>query len=158
MAKITIISDKGIQLIEKFECSGDVNNFLKAYKCPAGVWTIGIGTTVYPDGQKVKEGDTCTKEQAYQYLQNDLTFTQQQVDSYTTDAIDQNQFDALVSFAYNLGVNALKSSTLLKKVNANISDPTIRDEFMRWVHGGGVVLPGLVNRRKAEADLYFGVL
>jgi lysozyme len=158
MAKITTISSKGIQLIEQFECSGNVNNFLKAYKCPAGVWTIGIGTTVYPNGQKVKEGDTCTKEQAYQYLQNDLLFTEKQVDSYTTDAISQNQFDALVSFAYNVGVNGLKTSTLLKKVNANTNDPTIRDEFMRWVYGGGVVLPGLVNRRKAEANLYFGIV
>lgn len=158
MAKITTISSKGIQLIEQFECSGNVNNFLKAYKCPAGVWTIGIGTTVYPNGQKVKEGDTCTKEQAYQYLQNDLLFTEKQVDSYTIDAINQNQFDALVSFAYNVGVNALKTSTLLKKVNANTNDPTIRDEFMRWVYGGGVVLPGLVNRRKAEANLYFGIV
>lgn len=158
MAKITTISSKGIQLIEQFECSGNVNNFLKAYKCPAGVWTIGIGTTVYPNDQKVKEGDACTKEQAYQYLQNDLLFTEKQVDSYTTDAINQNQFDALVSFAYNVGVNALKTSTLLKKVNANTNDPTIRDEFLRWVYGGGVVLPGLVNRRKAEANLYFGIV
>lgn len=158
MTKITTISSKGIQLIEQFECSGNVNNFLRAYKCPAGVWTIGIGTTVYPNGQKVKEGDTCTKEQAYQYLQNDLLFTEKQVDSYTTDAINQNQFDALISFAYNVGVNALKTSTLLKKVNANTNDPTIRDEFMRWVYGGGVVLPGLVNRRKAEANLYFGIV
>jgi lysozyme len=155
MCKITTISDKGIQLIEQFECSGDVTKFLKAYLCPAGVWTIGIGTTVYPDGQKVKQGDLITKEQAYDYLRFDLAYTEKQVDSYTTDSINQNQFDALVSFAYNVGTGALKSSTLLKKVNANPSDPTIRKEFERWVHGGGKVLPGLVTRRKAEADLYF---
>jgi lysozyme len=79
------------------------------------------------------------------------------VDSFCRDDINQNQFDALVSFAYNLGVGNLKSSTLLKKVNANPSDPTIRDEFMKWVNGGGKKLPGLVKRRQAEADLYFGV-
>lgn len=155
MAKITAISQKGIQLIEQFECSGNVNNFLKAYKCPAGVWTIGIGTTIYPTGKKVKEGDVITKEQAYQYLRFDLAFTEKQVDSYAIDIINQNQFDALVSFAYNVGVGALKSSTLLKKLNINPKDPTIRDEFNKWVYGGGQKLPGLIARRKAEGDLYF---
>ncbi len=155
MGKITAISEKGIQLIEEFECSGNVEDFLTAYKCPSGVWTIGIGTTVYPNGQKVKTGDQITREQAYEYLQNDLAFTEKQVDSYTTDAVNQNQFDALISFAYNLGTGALKSSTLLRKVNINPSDPTIRDEFLRWVHASGKVLQGLVNRRMAEADLYF---
>ncbi|NOU20102.1 MAG: lysozyme [Bacteroidales bacterium] len=155
MPKITTISQRGIQLIEQFECSGNVNNFLKAYLCPAGVWTIGIGTTVYSNGQKVKQGDICTSAQAYDYLRHDLAFTERQVDSYTTDAINQNQFDALVSFAYNVGVNALKSSTLLKKVNADPSDLFIRNEFMRWVYGGGKKLPGLIRRREAEANLYF---
>lgn len=155
MAKITNISPKGIHLIEKFECSDNVNNFLRAYKCPAGVWTIGIGTTVYPNGQRVKEGDVITKDQAYEYLKFDLSNTEKQVDSYTVDVINQNQFDALISFAYNLGVNALRSSTLLKKVNANPIDPSIRNEFNRWIHAGGQVLPGLVARRAAEADLYF---
>jgi len=157
MSKITSISLKGIQLIEHFECGGDVTKYLNAYKCPAGVWTIGIGTTVYPNGQKVKQGDVATKDQAYQYLQHDLQSTELQVDSYTVDSIKQFQFDALVSFAYNVGTGALKSSTLLKKVNANASDPSIRDEFNKWTHGGGKVLPGLVARRQAEADLYFSV-
>lgn len=155
MAKIISISQKGIQLIEQFECSGNVDKFLKAYKCPAGVWTIGIGTTVYPSGEKVKEGDVATKEQAYDYLRFDLAFTERQVDSYTVDSINQNQFDALVSFAYNVGNGALKSSTLLKKLNINPNDPTIADEFNKWTRGGGKVLPGLVARRKAEAELYF---
>jgi len=156
MSKITQMSQKGILLIEHFECSGDVTKFLKAYKCPAGVMTIGIGTTVYPNGNKVQEGDVCTADQAYQYLQHDLQGTIKQVDSYTTDSINQNQFDALVSFAYNVGTGALKTSTLLKKVNANPNDPSIADEFKKWTHGGGKVLPGLVARRQAEADLYFG--
>ncbi len=155
MSKISSISPKGIQLIEQFECGGNVDNFLKAYKCPAGVWTIGVGTTVYPSGRRVKEGDTCTRDEAYRYLRNDLIFTEEQVDSYTVDSINQNQFDALVSFAYNVGVGALKSSTLLKIININPNDPTIRDEFNKWVYGGGEKLPGLITRREAEADLYF---
>ncbi len=155
MSKISSISQKGIQLIEQFECSGNVDNFLQAYKCPAGVWTIGVGTTVYPSGRRVKEGDTCTRDEAYGYLRNDLIFTEEQVDSYTVDSINQNQFDALVSFAYNAGVGALKSSTLLKIININPNDPTIRDEFNKWVYGGGEKLPGLIARREAEADLYF---
>ena len=80
---------------------------------------------------------------------------EQYVDSYCRDDINQNQFDALVSFAYNLGPANLKSSTLLKKVNANPEDETIRAEFMKWTKAGGRVLRGLVRRREAEANLYF---
>ena len=77
------------------------------------------------------------------------------VDSYCRDDINQNQFDALVSFAYNLGPANLKSSTLLKKVNANPEDETIAAEFMKWVKAGGKTLKGLVRRREAESQLYF---
>jgi lysozyme len=77
------------------------------------------------------------------------------VDSYCVDTINQNQFDALVSFCYNVGPGNLKSSTLLKKVNANPNDPTIRTEFLKWNKGGGKVLAGLTRRRTAEANLYF---
>jgi lysozyme len=152
---ISSISDNCLRLIEVFESSGDVSKFLTAYKCPAGVWTIGIGTTIYPTGQRVKEGDHCTPQQAFEFLRFDLRNIQQTVDSYTTDAIDQSQFDSLVSFAYNLGTNALKGSTLLKKVNRNVNDPSIQAEFEKWVNAGGKKLPGLVRRRKAEAWLYF---
>jgi Phage-related lysozyme (muraminidase) len=155
MSKITTVSDQCLQLIEQFECGGNVAKYLTAYKCPAGVWTIGIGTTVYPNGQKVKQGDVATKDQAYEYLQHDLKTTEVSVDSFTIDTINQHQFDALVSFAYNVGTGALKGSTLLKKVNVNPSDSTIRAEFNKWVNGGGKVLPGLIKRRAAEADLYF---
>jgi len=155
MAKITNISQKGIQLIIHFECSDNLTKFLNAYKCPAGVMTIGVGTTVYPNGQKVRVGDVITVDQAYEYLRHDLAYTERQVDAFTTDLVNQNQFDSLICFAYNTGTAALKGSTLLKKVNINPNDVTIRDELNKWTHGGGKVLPGLVNRRKAEADLYF---
>jgi lysozyme len=84
-----------------------------------------------------------------------LVSFEQYVDSYCRDDINQNQFDALVSFAYNLGPGNLKSSTLLKKVNANPEDESIRLEFMKWVKAGGKTLKGLVRRREAEANLYF---
>jgi lysozyme len=71
------------------------------------------------------------------------------------DTITQNQFNALVSFAYNLGAQSLKGSTLLKKVNANPNDPTIAVEFLKWVNAGGRKVAGLVRRREAEANLYF---
>jgi len=96
-----------------------------------------------------------TEEQGTELLQSMLVNFEKYVDSYCRDDINQNQFDALVSFAYNLGPANLKSSTLLKKVNANPEDETIRAEFMKWVKAGGKTLQGLVKRRTAEADLYF---
>ena len=84
-----------------------------------------------------------------------LVSYERSVDSYCVDTINQNQFDALCSFAYNCGVGNLKSSTLLKKVNKNPNDPTIKDEFLKWNKGGGKVLTGLTKRRIEEAQLYF---
>ena len=81
----------------------------------------------------------------------DLATFMKGVDTYTTDAITQGQYDALVSFSYNLGLNSLKTSTLLKKVNNNPQDPTIQDEFLKWKFAGGEALAGLLKRRKSEA-------
>lgn len=129
---------------------------LKAYKDAVGVWTIGWGTIQYPNGKRVKQGDTCTEAQAYEYLMYEINTKSIAIQHHFFNvAINQNMFDALVSFTYNLGVGALAKSTLLKKVKANPQDPAIRAEFNRWVNGGGKKLPGLVRRRKAEADLYF---
>ena len=151
MSKITKTGTAGIELIKKFE------GFMsKPYKCPAGVPTIGYGATFYPDGKKVTMSDKAiTEAEGTALLASMLTKFEQYVDSYCVDTITQNQFDALVSFCYNLGPNNLKSSTLLKKVNANPNDETIRAEFMKWTKAGGRVLKGLVTRRTAEADLYF---
>ena len=149
--KITTTGDKGIALIKQFE--GFSAN---PYKCPAGISTIGYGATFYPDGKKVAMTDAAINEsQATDLLRVMLKSFEQYVDSYCRDDINQNQFDALVSFAYNLGPANLKASTLLKKVNANPSDPTIKDEFLKWTKAGGQTLPGLVRRRTAEAELYF---
>jgi len=148
--KITKISKKGLDLIKKFE-----GLKLKPYLCSAGVPTIGYGNTLYENGKKVSLKDTIiTEQRATELLSNSLKNLEQHVDSFCRDDINQNQFDALVSFAFNLGPYNLKS-TLLKKVNKNPNDPTIRDEFMRWTKAGGKVLKGLVERRKCEADLYF---
>jgi len=143
------VSENCIKLIEHFE-----GCYLKAYKCPAGVWTIGIGTTLYANGIRVKEGDEITIEQAYQELYDELEQKAETVDSYTRDTIEQYEFDSLCSFAYNVGLSALKNSRLLIKVNANAPEAEISKQFNRWIYGGGQILPGLVRRRLSEAYLY----
>jgi len=151
MAKITKVSKKGLELIKKYE-----GFRASPYKCPAGVPTIGYGATYYPTGKRVKMTDPpITEKQATDLLKQMIIPFEKAVDTYCIDSINQNQFDALVSFAYNVGTNALKNSTLLRKLNVNANDPTIRDEFMRWTKAGGKTLKGLVNRRKEESDLYF---
>ena len=149
--KITKTGTAGIEIIKLME------GFRSApYKCPAGIPTIGYGATFYPGGKKVTMADaTITEARGTEQLQSMLVSFEQYVDSYCRDDINQNQFDALVSFAYNLGPGNLKSSTLLKKVNANPEDESIRLEFMKWVKAGGKTLKGLVRRREAEANLYF---
>ena len=126
-----------------------------AYLCPAGVWTIGYGTTFYPSGVKVKKGDTCDIDTALMYLKYDIKIFSQKVDSFTTDQVNQNQFDALVSFAYNVGTEALRKSTLLKLVNANPNDQRIRKEFQKWIYADGKKSGGLIKRRQDEANIYF---
>lgn len=149
--KITKTGNAGIDMIKRFE------GFRSApYKCPAGVPTIGYGATFYPGGKKVTMADKAiTEEEATALLLGMLVKFEQYVDSYCVDTVTQNQFDALVSFCYNLGPANLKASTLLKKVNANPNDESIRAEFMKWTKAGGRTLKGLVTRRTAEADLYF---
>jgi len=149
--KITKISNLGLELIKKYE-----GFRAKAYLCPSNVKTIGFGSTYYEDGSKVKLTDSpITLERATELLEALLVSYERSVDSYCVDTINQNQFDALCSFAYNCGVGNLKSSTLLKKVNKNPNDPTIKDEFLKWNKGGGKVLSGLTKRRIEEAQLYF---
>lgn len=145
-----VISNKLKELVKEFEgCK------LKAYKCPAGIWTIGYGNTQYENGKAVKEGDVITLERAEQLLEIILIKFVQQVLELVKSNINQNQRDALTDFAYNCGVGNLKTSTLLKKVNADPKDKTIRAEFEKWTRANGKVLNGLVKRRNAEANLYF---
>jgi lysozyme len=145
-----VISNKLKELVKEFEgCK------LNAYKCPAGIWTIGYGNTQYENGKAVKEGDIITLERAEQLLEIILIKFIQQVGEIVKSNINQNQKDALTDFAYNCGVGNLKNSTLLKKVNADPKDKTIRAEFEKWTRANGKVLNGLVKRRNAEANLYF---
>ena len=142
--------NRGIATIKKFE-----GLKLKAYLCPAGVWTIGYGNTFYENNSKVSPTDKITIDRADQLLFFIVAKFEGEVKKVVKSAINENQLGALTSFAFNAGTGNLQKSTLLKKVNANPNDPTIRDEFMKWTRAGGKVLNGLVTRRKAEADLYF---
>lgn len=155
----------GIKILHDFEkCAKELpNGMIQAYKCPADVWTIGWGNTFYEDGRPVKEGDVITKERADSLFQVILNRFERDVLSLVKSKVNQNQFSALVSFAYNVGSDidadsipeGLGDSTLLKLVNADPNDPSIRNEFGQWKKSKGKVLPGLIRRRKAEADLYF---
>jgi lysozyme len=149
--RITKTGPNGLALITKWE-----GLKLRPYLCSAKVATIGFGSTYYENGTRVTMNDApITKERALELFKNTLSTYERGVDSFTVDTINQNQFDALTSFAYNLGTQALKGSTLLKKVNTNPNDPTIANEFAKWTRANGVILKGLVSRRKAEAELYF---
>jgi len=145
-----MINKATIDLIKKYE-----GLRLTAYLCPAKVWTIGYGTTFYPNGGKVKQGDIITQIQAEQYLSDIVERFSIQVRNVVKMSINENQLGALTSLAYNIGINAFNNSTLLKKVNINPNDPSIGIEFSRWNKGGGKVLTGLINRRRDEKELYF---
>ena len=137
------ISQEGVNLIKHFEgCR------LEAYKCPAGVWTIGYGHT-----KGVKEGDAIEQEAAEAFLIEDLEAFEQAVARLVKVPITQQQFDALVSFTFNLGAGNLERSTLLEKLNG-YQYIEVPEQMMRWVRAGGQVLDGLVKRRAAEAALF----
>ncbi len=138
-------SDNGVDLIKRFEgCR------LEAYRCPAGVPTIGYGAT----GPDVKLGMQWTQEQADERLRADLKKFEEGVEALLGDApTTQGQFDALVSFAYNCGLLALAKSTLLKRHRAG-EYLDAAHQFLRWNRANGRVLPGLTRRRQAEAKLY----
>jgi len=146
-----IVTNDALKLLHKYE-----GLVLDAYLCPAKVPTIGYGNTFYEDGSKVKMGDKITKERAIELFENILENNfASQVKRLIKSRVKNNQFSALVSFAYNVGVGNLKRSTLLKLVNSNPNDPAIRQQFMRWNRAGGKVLLGLTRRRESEANLYF---
>jgi len=138
------ISRKGLDLIKRHE-----GLRLKAYLCPAGVWTIGYGST----GPHVIKGKVITESEAEALLVKDVRRFEDGVNRLVKVSLTQGQFDALVSFAFNCGVGALQKSTLLKKLNAGRYD-AVPAELMKWTKGGGRELPGLVKRRRDEAGLW----
>ena len=137
-------NEKAYSLIRQFE-----GQRLTAYRCPAGVWTIGYGHT-----SGVVPGMSITKEQAEELLRQDIE-TAENIVSAECPNLRQCQFDALVSFVFNVGGGNFRKSTLLKKIKSNPDDNSIMDEFLRWVYANGVVLPGVQKRRLAEMRLYF---
>ncbi|KAF1026199.1 MAG: Lysozyme RrrD [Acinetobacter bereziniae] len=141
-------SQTGINLIKGFE-----GKRLSAYDDGVGVWTIGYGTIKYPNGVRVKKGDTCNDSQAESYLKNDLVKLESAINRLVKVPLNQNQFDALSSFTYNLGETNLSKSTLLKKLNAK-DYKDAADQFLVWNKAGGKVMNGLVRRREAERSLF----
>jgi lysozyme len=151
------ISNKGLNLIKKFERYHDElpNGNCTAYLCPSNIPTIGYGTTIYSNGIKVKIGDILTKQQAEQEL---LHYVQKVAETHLNSVIkvplNQNQFDALISFVYNIGTGNFSNSTLLKKLNAK-DYKGAGNEILRWTKdNNGKILPGLVARRNAEFNLF----
>ena len=139
------VSEKGLELIRSFEgCR------LTAYKCQAGRWTIGYGHT----GKEVVEGLQITQTRATDFLLLDVNQVLKMLRTELRVPVRQCQLDALVSLGFNIGVDALRKSTLMRLVNRNPDDLNIQGEFNRWVYVKGVVSNGLVRRRAAEAKLY----
>jgi len=141
---------EGINILHEFEALR-----LEAYLCPAGVPTIGWGNTYYENGAKVKLGDVITKKRADELFANIVDYFSREVLKSLKVKLNDYQFSALVSFAYNVGIRAFRNSTLLRLVNANPNDAGISYQFKRWNKSRGRVLRGLTRRRKAEIELYF---
>jgi len=140
------ISNKGISLIKRFE-----ELRLKAYKCPAGVWTVGWGHT----GEDVKKGMEISEEDAEKFLALDLIEPEEFLNELIDGGIEltQDQFDALCSFIFNIGINAFKESTMLKYIKVGYPKKAA-EEFDRWVYAKKKKLPGLIRRRAAEKKLF----
>jgi lysozyme len=149
-ARLADIPPAALQLVAEFEGYRS-----EAYRCPAGVWTIGYGTTRWGDGRPVQPGDTITEDAARRLLKRDLADAAQAVDDLVKVELTEHQRAALISFVYNIGRGAFARSTLLARLSAGHMT-SAADEFMRWIRAGGVVLPGLVRRRSAEAKLFSG--
>lgn len=141
-------SNRGIDLIKKHEGFRP-----RAYRCPAGVWTIGYGHT-----GGVKSGDVITAARGEELLREDLAHAERVIDMQCLP-LSQNQFDALVSLVFNIGEGNFLRSTLLRKAKRNVNDPAIADEFRKWnkarVSGSLTPLAGLIRRREDELKLYF---
>lgn len=145
-------SQNCLTLIKKYE-----GLYLNAYLCPADILTIGYGTIKYPNGNLVKLKDKITEAQAEEYLVFECKEIAKVLNSLIKVNINQNQFDALMSFCYNLGVGAFERSTLFNLLNKG-DIMGAANEFERWVYatknGVRIKLPGLIKRRKDEAELF----
>ena len=144
------VNAAGVNLVTSFE-----GLKLTPYPDSAGIPTIGYGTIMYPDGTKVSLNDPeITQDQATQFLQHQMDLKASAVEGMVTVALNDNEFAALVCFAYNVGVNGLHGSTLLTMLNANQDRTAVADQFLRWNKAGGREIPGLTRRRQAERSLF----
>lgn len=141
-------NNSGLQIIK--DCEGLK---LKSYLCPSDVWTIGYGTTVYPNGVKVKLNEFCTAELASNFLAFDVTKTESFITKKVKVDLTENQFSALVSLVYNIGSGNFSKSTLLKKLNAGDYEEA-SEQFLVWRKSRGKVLRGLEIRRAKEKELF----
>lgn len=152
------VSNLGLSIIQRFEkCwKPDGHGNYTAYPDSRGIWTVGWGSTRI-DGRAVHQGDVVTQDKADSLLKSELAYTvKRNNDLLGNHTLNQSQFDSLISFGYNLGVDGAEAhSTLLKKVLANPNDPTIKDEFIKWRNKGSSFEKGILRRRLAEAHLYF---
>lgn len=140
---------EGVDLVTLFEGYSPT-----PYRCAAGVWTIGFGTTRYPDGRRVTKSDPdCTREQAEQWLHHELEKAERVVIRYCKIYLNDKQRAALASFVYNLGSGAFRASTLRRRINSG-EWGDVPYQMSRWNKAGGRVLRGLVRRRAAEAELW----
>lgn len=154
------ISDKCLEMIRHHE-----GVRYRPYKCPAKLWTVGVGHVLYPEQGKLpldrrgdyalldKDNRQFSKEEVDGILRNDLARFERGVAQYCPVSLSQGQFDALVSFSFNVGLGTLQRSTLRQKI---LRGDAAEDEFLRYTIGGGKVLKGLVNRRNDERSLYLG--
>ena len=143
------IGAEGLKLIKEFEgCK------LISYKCPAGVWTIGIGSTRYADGSPVKANQALPNEGAALMLFTKTVAAYEHTINTVGVELTQNEYDALVSLCYNIGSGNFVSSTLVKMLKAGEPKSEIAKQFLRWDKAGGKPLAGLTRRRNAEAELF----
>jgi len=143
------IGSEGLKLIKEFEgCK------LISYKCPAGVWTIGIGSTRYADGSPVKANQALPNEGAALMLLTKTVAAYEHTVNTVGVELTQNEYDALVSLCYNIGSGNFVSSTLVKMLKAGEPKSEIAKQFLRWDKAGGKPLAGLTRRRNAEAELF----
>jgi len=145
------LNDDGYLLITGFEGFS-----AEPYYCSARVPTIGYGNTYYPDGKRVTMNDKpITKEKAFEIFKHIADKFALAVNKYLKKPVTQNQFNSLVSFTYNIGLAGFAGSTLLKKININPNDLSIKIEFNKWNKAGGKVVKGLTTRRNKEQENYF---
>lgn len=145
------LSQACIDLVKRWEGYRD-----EAYDDGGGVWTIGYGTIRYPNGKSVQKGDTCSQDEAEQWLHDELLDSEDAVNNLVDVDLTQYQFDALVSFVYNCGQGAFRSSTMRKLLNSSDYNGAAL-QFPRWCKDNGQVVQGLLNRRKDEQRMFQGL-